>query len=385
MLQIYWQMTNAQEQQQLMQWVEAQLPAQTATCHVSCDVYVYELTTVFDWVKINRLRKHCIVVPIIPLELAHSSAIALDLQLQALLIKPITQQKLLRIAKKLYAQKHIQPSATPFQKAFLRRLIKNEVLHVEEMQQAYHFISAKHIPNVVLVLQGFGRTDHRKGVAADAQQLILTRLRQAFAPIAQITFLHAERYLVVLLQVPTSITSFKHWQQGVTILESVITTLRDEHNCYIFIGVGKIYRDALYLHHSYRQAKLARRRPALHNLHLRYYEDLTAHKQMQQAISYIEQHHTEPLTIQQVASHLNFSTSHFSRIFKREVGRSFVDYVAITRINKSLPYLRKHQYKLDIISTKVGFNTPNYFSMSFKKYVGFSPKVYRNTQEFLFI
>ncbi|MCB5007587.1 AraC family transcriptional regulator, partial [Streptococcus mutans] len=132
-------------------------------------------------------------------------------------------------------------------------------------------------------------------------------------------------------------------------------------------------------------AKLARRRPALHNLHLRYYEDLTAHKQMQQAISYIEQHHTEPLTIQQVASHLNFSTSHFSRIFKREVGRSFVDYVAITRINKSLPYLRKHQYKLDIISTKVGFNTPNYFSMSFKKYVGFSPKVYRNTQEFLFI
>ena len=385
MLHIYWQMTNTHEQQQLMHWLQTQIPAQATTQPSSCDVYVYELTTLFDWVKINRLRKHHTVIPIVPQELAHSSPIAIDLQLKALLIKPITQQKLLRITKKLYAQKHIQPPATPFQKAFLRRLIKNEVLHVEEMQQAYHLISAKHIPNVVLVLQGFGRTDHQQILPTDAKQLILTSLRQAFAPLTPVTFLHTARYLIMLLQIPTAITSFQQWQPGVTALEDVITKLREQHNCYIFIGVGKVYRDALYLHHSYRQAKIARRRPALTNLHLRYYEDLTTYEPVQQAITYIEHHYTEPLTIQQVAAHINFSTSHFSRIFKREVGRSFVDYVAITRINKALPYLRKQQYKLDVISTKVGFNTPNYFSMSFKKYVGFSPKVYRNTEEFLFI
>lgn len=380
MLRICWHMADLQEQQQLMQWMQNHY-TMLSTLHVEpCEIYVYELTSLFDWVKINRLRKQHIVIPIVPQELAYSSSIAIELQLPTLLIKPITQQKLVRITKRLYAQQDTQPATTPFQKSFLRRLIKNEI-KVEEMEQAHNLLPAQLVPNIVLVLQGFSRTDEGHALPADAKRLIINSLQQAFS---HSTFLHAERYLLFLLRVPAPITSFQQWQEGVATLEQVITTLREQHNIYIFIGVGKIYRDALYLHHSYRQAKLARKRPALHNLHLRYYEDLTTHEAIQQAIFYIEQHHTEPLTIQQVATHINFSASHFSRIFKREVGRSFVDYVAITRINKSLPYLRKQQYNFDIISAKVGFNTPNYFSMSFKKYVGFSPKVYRNTQELLF-
>lgn len=387
MLRICWKMSNAQEQQQLMAWIHEAFPTLTIDNGQasSCDLYVYELTTLFDWVKINRLRKQHIVIPIVPQELAYSSPIAIELQLAALLIKPITQQKLLRITKKLYAKKDTQLVTTPFQKAFLRRLVKNEIQTNEEIERAHQFIEPKEWPNIVLVLQGFHRTDRDEPLPNDAKRLILTQLEQAFRPYSHLTFLHAKRYLVVLMRVPPTITSFKRWDIGVSTLEKVITTLRDNYNTYIFIGVGKVYQDAYYLHHSYRQAKLARRRPALNNLHLRYYEDLTTHEAIKRAISYIEEHHTEPLTVQLVAAHVNFSPSHFSRIFKRETGRSFVDYVAITRINKALPYLRKQQYNFDIISTKVGFNTPNYFSMSFKKYVGFSPKVYRNTKEFLFI
>ncbi|MFJ7980410.1 helix-turn-helix transcriptional regulator [Lysinibacillus xylanilyticus] len=141
---------------------------------------------------------------------------------------------------------------------------------------------------------------------------------------------------------------------------------------------------------SYRQARKARRKPPVHSIHIRFYEDLTKQEQLQKAIQYIEDHYDEQLTISDVAKYINFSATHFSRLLKKETGRNFVDYVAFTRIIKSMPYLRKYDYTIEKISFICGFNTPNYFSLTFKKYVGISrqttairKKYYLNSSEYV--
>lgn len=399
MLCVHWHIQAISEQKEMEHWLSSwlnTLPEMTAP--TTYHLHIYEITTLFDWVKINRLRKRDeqpFIIPIIPIHLAFSSPVAVDLKLTSLLIKPVTQHKLLWGAKKLYDAYHAQQIQTlsikdigeqfdhqhntPFQKAFLRRLVKNEIQHVSEIEQANSFITAEAIPNIVLLMQGFVHPDFQ---IHDARARIMKKLRIEFSELSHITFLHSERYLLLLLRIPKQIPSLKDWTQGLVAITAAIEELKTQ-GIYIFIGVGKVYQDPTQVYRSYMEARTARRKPAVNHLHLRFYEDLTMNEYIERAIAFIEQNCTEPITAQQVANVIGFSPSHFSRVFKREVGRSFVDYVAITRIIRALPYLRK-QYSLDVIADTVGFNTPNYFSMSFKKYVGFSPKVYRNTIEISF-
>ncbi|SKB33507.1 AraC-type DNA-binding protein [Lysinibacillus sp. AC-3] len=216
------------------------------------------------------------------------------------------------------------------------------------------------------------------------QAVITNVFHQNFANKVPISFLHFERYLLLLMRIPNEYTSFKHWSEGVACLLEVIETLKKDYCIHLFMGIGGVFQDAMHVKESYSQARKARRKPPVQSVHVRFYEDLTKQEQLQKAIQYIEEHYDEQLAISDVAKYSNFSATHFSRLFKKEIGRNFVDYVAFTRIIKSLPYLRKYDYTIEKISFLCGFNTPNYFSLTFKKYVGISPTDYRNTQEILF-
>ena len=81
---------------------------------------------------------------------------------------------------------------------------------------------------------------------------------------------------------------------------------------------------------------------------------------------------------------MNFSVPYFSRMFKKETKKSYVDYVTFLKIMKSLPLLRMTNQTMEQISADTGFNTPNYYSSTFKKYVGLSPSEYRATYEIIF-
>jgi AraC-like DNA-binding protein len=47
--------------------------------------------------------------------------------------------------------------------------------------------------------------------------------------------------------------------------------------------------------------------------------------------------------------------------------------------------LRHTNHTIEWIAEELGFNTPNYFSGTFKKYVGLSPREYRATEEIIFV
>lgn len=94
---------------------------------------------------------------------------------------------------------------------------------------------------------------------------------------------------------------------------------------------------------------------------------------------YIEKYYyKQDLTLDEVASHLNLSTTYLSRLIKGELGVSFSTYLTQTRINKAIHFLNGPSIKMYEIAEQVGYSTQHYFSAAFKKIMGVSPLMYRN-------
>jgi two-component system response regulator YesN len=104
------------------------------------------------------------------------------------------------------------------------------------------------------------------------------------------------------------------------------------------------------------------------------------HKNLiRQAKEYIERHYTNPdLTLNDVASQVNLSASHFSVVFSQETRQTFKEYLTEVRINKAKELLRMTALRSADIAYQVGYNDPHYFSSVFKKNTGFSPIEFRS-------
>ncbi len=99
---------------------------------------------------------------------------------------------------------------------------------------------------------------------------------------------------------------------------------------------------------------------------------------IQQAKEFIERHYMEPnLSLSNVASQVNLSSSHFSVVFSQETCQTFKDHLTEVRIKKAKELLRTTSLKAADIAYQVGYNDPHYFSSAFKKNTGFSPIEFR--------
>lgn len=100
---------------------------------------------------------------------------------------------------------------------------------------------------------------------------------------------------------------------------------------------------------------------------------------LQKAVDYLQDHYQEQVTLNEVAEHVYVSTYYISRMFKKELGRNFVDYLNEIRIHKAKELLKNVKYKTYEVAEMVGIPDPHYFSKLFKKYEGLTPTEYRDT------
>lgn len=99
-----------------------------------------------------------------------------------------------------------------------------------------------------------------------------------------------------------------------------------------------------------------------------------------QAVSYIKEHFATDITLGELAKMNSMSSEHFSRIFKRETGFGFSEYLSMIRLQKAEQMLKSSErFPISKIAYDCGFNDSNYFSEKFKKVYGVSPVKYRNT------
>lgn len=100
-------------------------------------------------------------------------------------------------------------------------------------------------------------------------------------------------------------------------------------------------------------------------------------RQTMLARDYLSKNYMNPeLTLNDVCRHLGISSSYFSLLFKEATGRTFVETLTELRIAKAKELLSRTTLKSYEIAEKVGFLDPHYFTVTFKKLVGITPKRY---------
>ena len=95
------------------------------------------------------------------------------------------------------------------------------------------------------------------------------------------------------------------------------------------------------------------------------------------ALSYISEHFTEDVSLNELADIAGLSPYYFSRAFKKETGVSPHQYVINTRISFAKYYLSSSQKSISEIAHDSGFKDESAFCFTFKKREGVTPKEYR--------
>jgi AraC-like DNA-binding protein len=100
---------------------------------------------------------------------------------------------------------------------------------------------------------------------------------------------------------------------------------------------------------------------------------------------YMVGHYQEPLTLDGLAQMAGLSISHYSRLFKKYIGYSPIDYLTHLRVDRAKELLVLSDYRLKSIANSVGYTDEFYFSRIFKKVTGVSPRDYAKKHRFVMV
>lgn len=101
------------------------------------------------------------------------------------------------------------------------------------------------------------------------------------------------------------------------------------------------------------------------------------HPSIRSAVTYIQHHFREPLTLAEVASHTGLSANYFSECFSKQVGASFQCYLQERRLQFAHSLLCVTALPVTEICYASGFSTLNHFERTFKKKYGRAPRSLR--------
>lgn len=97
----------------------------------------------------------------------------------------------------------------------------------------------------------------------------------------------------------------------------------------------------------------------------------------QTVIAYIKEHFFEQITSASASKALYINNSYFCRLFRKNFGCCFSDYLLEYRIGQAKLLLNSTKTSISEIAVTTGFNSFSYFSKAFKCSVGVSPTEYR--------
>lgn len=104
-------------------------------------------------------------------------------------------------------------------------------------------------------------------------------------------------------------------------------------------------------------------------------------QQVEQAIGFIRNNLSVNITRADVAREVGLSEEYFSRLFKKETGETFKDYVVSLKINEAKRLLDHTSLSVGIIASKVGYSNFSHFSKSFRDVTGLSPVDYKKREK----
>ena len=98
---------------------------------------------------------------------------------------------------------------------------------------------------------------------------------------------------------------------------------------------------------------------------------------IEEAKNFIQKNLNKDLSLDIVAKKMGFNSSYFSQIFKKETGKTFVEYRTQLRMEKAEQILLKSNTRIIDVPSMIGLNDYPHFIKTFKKYTGYTPSEYQ--------
>lgn len=104
-------------------------------------------------------------------------------------------------------------------------------------------------------------------------------------------------------------------------------------------------------------------------------------KWVKRTVQIIEREYNRDLSLSDIAQRLSVTEQYLSKLFKKETGKNFKEYLTDIKLNKAKEYLYNTDISITSISEKVGYNNIKQFGRMFKKMEGITPVQYRELRE----
>ncbi|MEM7107253.1 MAG: AraC family transcriptional regulator [Bacteroidota bacterium] len=85
----------------------------------------------------------------------------------------------------------------------------------------------------------------------------------------------------------------------------------------------------------------------------------------------------QPITLNEISSHVNMSPATFCRYFKKHFHKTFTNFLNEVRVGHACKLLQETNKNIAEIGFASGYNQLSHFNRQFKEIVGYSPKEYR--------
>ena len=95
------------------------------------------------------------------------------------------------------------------------------------------------------------------------------------------------------------------------------------------------------------------------------------------AVAHIENNRRERAGMQEMAKLCHLSAGYFSKLFLKETGENYNDYLNRKKITWAREALRNTDENINMIAMNLGFQDTSYFVKVFKKYTNMTPSQYR--------
>ena len=92
---------------------------------------------------------------------------------------------------------------------------------------------------------------------------------------------------------------------------------------------------------------------------------------------YIKENYALLLSLEDIATYCGVTGAYLCRVFQKNDLASPLEYLRRRRIEAAVTMLRTTDLSAQDIGRQCGFDSPSYFSKTFKAYLGFSPREYR--------
>ncbi len=100
---------------------------------------------------------------------------------------------------------------------------------------------------------------------------------------------------------------------------------------------------------------------------------------IEESIAYMKSNIDKLLSVEDLATQINYSSSHFASIFKNKTSVSPIEYFIKLKVRYACQLLSQTDLRISEVAGKLGYEDSFYFSRLFKKTTGKSPKDYRQS------